>query len=1048
MGFIKVSKNELRYSTIENLIGMPLMQSSEELLKVDVFKQEGLTNILRQKITSKEVLIPTIIEKSEQFALNREGQITESQLIGKIFLKNPGSGDKIWDIKLNICEPSKSKIGKGYVIQELNPQEQWSQEFAFENPTIPPLKIIENVSSLKYDLERKTRVSPILLKNVQNYLFFTLILENTNPNDIHKLEIFKRLPETVQKVVECKAESGNVEFDRSHITWRIDLLPQGKKVILTCKTAVETKPTTSGTIQIRYAINEKFDDFFVESLSGLTRMGEFISIKEKDIKPGVWDCAVSFLNRSEFSIQINNYDVKLKSTDDTSFVNLRQPLQLNPGEKHDFPSWEIESITRPTFFKHLDYTVKYDRNFIRTGRIQVDEVNINVFEVEALKEFSQTSFPSFKESSVDCTIKLVNSSTVALNHFYIQDTFPKHFIPPAKEDIRVTIEGESLNWERLNAETQYQTLVTKRSELLDQVDKYIEEINGLQKKLGQVGKDQSKVDLKALSDQLSSANAALETTNKSINQINDQKEGLSKKIAEKEVMMAKLKKDLDGIQQELVKTKELQDITDTITKETELAGSLTQEAGSIKQDIQEKEQNLTTGKNLYDSLTKKLASFTSKQDECKKTEAQTSTEFEDVKQKLKADKTNVALAEKQKTLKTKLSELKKEQTQLKKDINNTNAEISKAQANQSQIEGSLATLKEQLQNLQKIEAEKRQKIKSLLESAKNAPKPDVLSTKIGELNTKTSDINKRVSATKIEIKEANEKISAFDSEFNKVKKEKDAREKQKNEFEQKIKFNSDSTAQSTKIQTDIAGLENKIEELKHAMAEIDSEITRVSGKSSESQQFEDNFEELCSRPEFLGVKAQILPDNNDFSTSHELHLTFINLEKILKPVGIGQTLEIRYPLKTVGLNPNLQSEYVFPTIITCNSIPVATPYKFNIGQENLPSIEIEHKRQRISLGRIVDHYAEAGKFDISLIVKNESNISLTDLEVYDTIPKGAEITNTEYPFTLEEHSRPELSKVVWKLEKLSGFQEIELSYLLSLPAGESYNLNDMELSLK
>ncbi len=1051
MGFVKVSKNELRHGTHENLIGMPVMLSSEELQKgaVDVFKESTFTNKVQQQFKSKESFLPLIIEKNEQFEINKDGKIKESQLIGKVFIKNSGIGDKIWDIKVNIHDPSSDmKIGKQYIIQELNPHEEWSQEFTFDAPSEPPLKIIENVSNVTFDMERSTRVSPILLKNVQNHLFFTIIVENTNPNDIHNLEIFKRLPDTVQKIVECKTESGHMEYDRGHIAWRIDLLPHGQKVALTCKAAVETKPTTSGKIQVRYAIREKFEDFFVESLTGLTRMGDFLSIKEKDMKPGVWDCEVSFLNRSEFSIQISNYEVKLNASDNTSFVNLREPLRLNPGEKHDFPKWELESATRPAFYKHMDYSVLPDIIYTRAGRFQIEEVGVNVFDVEARKEFSQTTFPSFKEGSLDCTIKLKNSSTVPLNHFYIQDTISKHFIPPAKETIQVLIDGEHLEWQEISTDTRYKKLVANKSELANQINTVDSQIKDLQNKLGRVRKDQAKVDSKDLDAQVSKANSALEKGNQSLSQSNAQKEGLLKKIAEKEGLIAKLKKDLDAINKELIKTKELQDISSTIAKETELGNKLSQEVNTVKQDIQTKEKGLSDGKNSLANVTKSLATLTSKQEECKKTEDQTSTEFEDVKQKFKIDKSNQALAEKQKTLKTKLGELKKEQAQIKKDIAKFISQISESEATLRTMEGELVTLREKQQVLQKQVDEKGEKIKSLLESAKNIPNPEALSAKVGELDAKITDLNNKNNTAASEIKDLNKKISTIDQEIGKFKKEKDAQERIKNELTQKLQSGSDLQSQNAKIQAEIATQEKKSKELQDKINELETGISRISDSSVNSKKLDESFDNLCMDPEFCGVKARILPDNEDYGSSHELHFSLINLEKISKPVGIGQTLEIRFPLRIVGLNPNLQNEYMFPTVITCNSIPLATPYKFNIGAENLPSIEIEHKRQRISLGRIVDHYAEAGKFDITLIVKNDSNTVLNDLEIVDTIPKGAELANAEYPFVIEGHLNPELSKVVWKLEKISAYQEIEISYLLSLPSGESYNLNNMDLSLK
>ncbi len=1044
-----MTKNELRYSKSENLIGMPLMQSSEELLREnnDIFKEYGVNNISQQKFKSKEVFIPVLIEKNEQFELNKDGHIKESKMLGKVIVKNPGIGDKVWDIKINIHDPT-NRIGKHYLVHELNPQNNWSQEFPFENPAAPPLKIVENISNVKYDLEKNIRISPILLTNVQNYLFFTVILENIHSNEISNLDVYKRLPETVQKIIECTVESGVVEYDRGHIAWRIDRLPTGKKIILTCKCAVETKTTTSGKIQIRYTLKEKFTDFFVDSLTGLTRMGDFLSIKEKDLKPGCWECEASFLNRSEFSIKINSYEVKLKEADNASFVNLQESIILNAGEKYESPKWELESVSRPAFYKHLDYSVLYDLNFVRTGQLQLEDLSINVFDIEARKEFSQTTFPSFKESSFDSAIKMKNLSTVALNHFFIQDTIAKHFIPPDKKTIQILIDGEELDWRGISTENHYQILERKRVKLLNEFDTSTGDIKGLQIRLGQISKDPSNNDVKALDAQLKDINSFLENLNKSLIQSNNQKEGFLKNIKAKEDSISKLKTNLEEIQKDLAKTTELQDITNTISKETELGNKLSQEVNTVKQDLQVKERNQSAAKNQLSNLSKKHKELTAKQNEMKKTEEQSSSEFEEVKQKLKLDKTNQTLSEKQKTLKIKLGDLKKEQTQIKKEIGNSTSELTKSEAEINQMEGNLTNLRKRLQELQKKVDEKSERIKSILESAKSVPKPEILASKVQGFNVKISEMKNSINIGTSELKDLGNQIASIDNEIGKIKKEKANQEKIKDDLDQKIKSNADSQSLHEKIQTEITNLEKKSLELVERLKELDLEISHLSEKTSNSNELDESFENLCMTPDISGVKVEIFPTGEEHNVLHYVQISLINLEKIRNSVGIGQSLEIKYPLRNTGLNPNLQSEYVCPTTITCNSIPLATPYKLSIDPKNLPSIEIEHKRQRISLGRIVDHYAEAGKFDISLIVKNDSNVALTTIEIYDTIPKRAELSNTEYSFTREAHARSELNRVVWKLDKLDAYQEIEISYLLSLPAQESYNLNDMDLSIK
>src|SRR5271157_279267 len=210
MGFVKVKKDELRYAVLENLIGLPLTRSSNDILQTGIFdeeKKQGAKNNLGDGF-QREVLMPVKLEKIEQFELDKNYGSIDRKLNYKIELKNPGKGDKVWDIKLNLKDPKSEGIGTQYLIQELNPQEEWTREFSLDAEVQPPITIRENVSNVGYQFKSVTRASPILLKNVQNYLFFTIILENASSNELYNLEIYKQLPNTVLKVVESKSEIG------------------------------------------------------------------------------------------------------------------------------------------------------------------------------------------------------------------------------------------------------------------------------------------------------------------------------------------------------------------------------------------------------------------------------------------------------------------------------------------------------------------------------------------------------------------------------------------------------------------------------------------------------------------------------------------------------------------------------------------------------------------------------------------------------------------------------------------------------------------------
>jgi len=65
--------------------------------------------------------------------------------------------------------------------------------------------------------------------------------------------------------------------------------------------------------------------------------------------------------------------------------------------------------------------------------------------------------------------------------------------------------------------------------------------------------------------------------------------------------------------------------------------------------------------------------------------------------------------------------------------------------------------------------------------------------------------------------------------------------------------------------------------------------------------------------------------------------------------------------------------------------------------------------------------------------------------IFDMIPKDSNITNAEFEFKKIKHPNPEYSQIIWRVEKLYGYQEVEITYLLTLGELENYNVNELEL---
>ena len=116
-----------------------------------------------------------------------------------------------------------------------------------------------------------------------------------------------------------------------------------------------------------------------------------------------------------------------------------------------------------------------------------------------------------------------------------------------------------------------------------------------------------------------------------------------------------------------------------------------------------------------------------------------------------------------------------------------------------------------------------------------------------------------------------------------------------------------------------------------------------------------------------------------------------NLHDILDFINPNNNFKLNYPIITH--HPRNNIDYNFPSELYYDTEPSQTIQKYEISHSNLPHVNIIHQRHKISMGKIVDHSNEIGKYSISLLIRNNGNIALDDLQIVDTLPLDAEIFN-------------------------------------------------------
>ena len=110
-----------------------------------------------------------------------------------------------------------------------------------------------------------------------------------------------------------------------------------------------------------------------------------------------------------------------------------------------------------------------------------------------------------------------------------------------------------------------------------------------------------------------------------------------------------------------------------------------------------------------------------------------------------------------------------------------------------------------------------------------------------------------------------------------------------------------------------------------------------------------------------------------------------NLSAFFKSVDPQDTLEVSYTISTE--HPRNNVDYHFSTTIYYKSENVQKVEKYEIPKFSQPKLGIIHNRQKLSLGKLVEPIQNAGKFAITLLLKNSGNITIENLQISDSIPK-------------------------------------------------------------
>ena len=422
------------------------------------------------------------IDEQLEITLKNE-EITESKVAGKLSVLNGGSKNRIWDIDLELGNASEVKLENKYHILDLDPQEDWVQDYEIDADKLEaPLEIKEDIDVLP-DTEEKSHT---LILNKEHSPLFTIEITNKSEATLTDIVLVKDIASEFGSISVKEEGKGKVDRGSDQITWKVDELGAGKSTILQFTADITPsgeQELSSGKIEVNYLIPEDtFSGLKVEYVDGYSDNIYYVDRDERDEEPDVWDCKFIFKNRSEYPLKI--IDVDLKTGDyntEEKVVDLGPQLDpdviLQPNEEWESEPWTVESEDIPTFGKNVQFSVVGDVINQASALIVIEPFILPVLTLSGTKEFDQTEIASFREAELNATIIINTSGKAPIDQFHIEDTIPRHFAVP---------EAVSIHVEQKEVEAEDITIKYEPSEDIDEDRKMVIDVTEVLDHIGEL----------------------------------------------------------------------------------------------------------------------------------------------------------------------------------------------------------------------------------------------------------------------------------------------------------------------------------------------------------------------------------------------------------------------------------------------------------------------------------------------------------------------------------------------------------------------------------
>ena len=228
----------------------------------------------------------------------------------------------------------------------------------------------------------------------------------------------------------------------------------------------------------------------------------------------------------------------------------------------------------------------------------------------------------------------------------------------------------------------------------------------------------------------------------------------------------------------------------------------------------------------------------------------------------------------------------------------------------------------------------------------------------------------------------------------------------------------------------------------------DNKISDYKFKNSSGDVKSDNF------------NLNIIPPDEDSTKQHVIELT--NKKQMKDVIGSDDFLELSYSFNAIS--PDNKKDYKFPLEVKSFYLKYKDQaemqdFKFEdqaglkvfyvkedvlSKEEEAPSVQVSHKRRKVSIGKEIFPGRTHDEFAIVVHVKNKSNVKLDNLEITDNFPQSFELISSNIKNKVSKNDKESTNTITFNVDSILPYDEKEIMYYLKNITGKEIQFSELE----